>query len=117
MHNKLRRDIMEALGMPPYTGGFDTHPPYEALLQRALSALGGPVQDNRPQVVTSSVTPSDEKVALVKGLIERAFYPRRDPGDEDESEYQSGLGAPLPQDEPRVEELGSLASDTKTPLA
>ena len=88
MHNKLRREIAD------YIVHLKTEPNMdysEVLLKRALDALGGPVEDNRPQ----------EKTPVKKTPAVPLFFSTNvDPGDEDEAEYQSGLGAPLPQDEP-----------------
>ena len=109
MHNSLRRMISELKS----EGGAAVYPMLaDTLLARALTALGGPVEDNRPKQVASM---AEARRLQSHGLATTLIG--RDLGDEDESEYQSGLGAPLPQDEPRVEEFGSLASDTKTPLA
>jgi len=61
MHNKLRRDIEKQLAsegvMHPLGAQEMT-----ALLARALTALGGPVNDNRPTVEGSVIEATPEAI-------------------------------------------------------
>lgn len=96
MHNKLRRAIelqRSAIHNEPH----EKIMAQQVLLDRALVALGGPVQehrneevtenDKRPSNVTITYLPVDypeEVLPLVEAII------GNDPGDE--SEYAAGLG-------------------------
>lgn len=98
MHNKLRRAIEQQL-----SAVYDTPArkiaEQASLLTRALVALGGPVDSERPPevtmasipVVTSEKVPEDV-VALVNPDSNEAVIIGRDTGDE--TEYVSGLGTP-----------------------
>lgn len=91
-NNRLRRDI-EQERLSSYETPAEKIIAQGKLLDRALKALGGMVQDNRPQMET----------IIEAGFVDIPHTPTEaemvDIGrPEDESEYQAGLGAPLSQD-------------------
>ncbi len=89
-YNKLRRDISTALASG-LANGQDVRP----LLDRALSALGGPVEDNRP---TGVIVGEELPVAPVAVLVGDDLRHNEDPDDRLElspaevDEYVGGLG-------------------------
>ena len=58
-HNSLRRDLSAAIADTPETWAI------KGILTRALTALGGPVEDKRPQMVTAVPQADGDNTPLV----------------------------------------------------
>ena len=71
-HNSLRRDLAAAIASACPNIAENTA--VKGLLERALTALGGPVEDKRPQMVTAVPQADGDNTPLVG----------RDTGDETE---------------------------------